>query len=706
MSGRILNISNTCTVNCVDDGENAIVLTLDNEHEDFLYNDAGSNLTGTVTSQARLMDGGTAVQSGVTYSISDDGGTTWKAAGTSTTTNSTANINSSGLLTVTALKANVVKITVRALYNGNYYYKDFTANKTSSDTYELVLTPSSMTYNPATWSQKTTAQRTITASVMRLDKQGVRSELTFGSYTNPSKISSTDGKGYLRLFVTKTEEVYTGQYARRTHQMRSATDYAVIDAISASNDDEISFKLCKYANYNTSDSDGSNGTLVDFQSVPIPKAENGQQGEQGQQGERGKVGRWFYYAGVFDENNTTKQFLLNDAQAPYFLTSSSGNTKHYHVFDYETNGSYTMAQMWDLTEETGTPPTKSFNNAPWVAMWSDFEYIITKAIFGDYAHFGSAIINGDFLMSQLGYIRGFNGFQQDISTDETYYTNFNSFEPFGTEELRDYSPANADQWLVNDGGLYNSIGTGWTQIGNSDVSSFKLESGVWYTFEVDGYCDGGTLDIKISTSSPAAARVSLSINRYTTDTTFYPAYVTFKLNSTATGCKIFAKQTDLSAVHGVFLRKAQFVPNFVVDMRTGEMAANKLNGRLRAKYFDYDTTMKRGIENVIVENESFVCLTNDAETLIILPRPTASKGRVIEIFNASPNWGLKWDGATSADHFKVATRSINNDYRTWKLADGSSSMGGNYVKYLKLWCDGQIWWVIDYNYGENPFEVV
>ena len=52
------------------DGENAVRLDLDNEHEDFIYNDVGALLSFYVTSQAHLYDGSAEVPSGnVTWSI-------------------------------------------------------------------------------------------------------------------------------------------------------------------------------------------------------------------------------------------------------------------------------------------------------------------------------------------------------------------------------------------------------------------------------------------------------------------------------------------------------------------------------------------------------------------------------------------------------------------------------------------------------------
>lgn len=115
--------------------------------------------------------------------------------------------------------------------------------------------------------------------------------------------------------------------------------------------------------------------------------------KNGETGSRGKVGRFFYFGGVFDSSNTNTSFVVNDAQAPYFEHTENGQ-KRYHVFNYETNGSYTMAQMWAISS--------NWNNKPWESMTNDFKYIITEAIFAKFAHLGSFIISGDYFISQYG----------------------------------------------------------------------------------------------------------------------------------------------------------------------------------------------------------------------------------------------------------------------------------------------------------------
>lgn len=148
-------------------------------------------------------------------------------------------------------------------------------------------------------------------------------------------------------------------------------------------------------------------------------------------GKRGKVGRFFYYAGDFDEDNDTKGFLVNDAQSPFFSHVDSGGITRFHVFNPETNpplNTMTMAAMW--AESNG-----NWNNAPWEAMTDDFKYLITEALFSNFAHLGGAIISGDWMISQHGTINGVQSTEYTLfdadypNVDHTYQDQSHNFIP-------------------------------------------------------------------------------------------------------------------------------------------------------------------------------------------------------------------------------------------------------------------------------------
>lgn len=101
---------------------------------------------------------------------------------------------------------------------------------------------------------------------------------------------------------------------------------------------------------------------------------------------RGKTGRFYYYAQEWSSDPNVS-YAVTDAEAPYFLYQ--GN---YWVFNPTNNGTYTMSSM-------GTP---SSSNANWELMVTDFKYLITEAIFTDFAKLGSGVFNKDWLLSAYG----------------------------------------------------------------------------------------------------------------------------------------------------------------------------------------------------------------------------------------------------------------------------------------------------------------
>lgn len=129
----------------------------------------------------------------------------------------------------------------------------------------------------------------------------------------------------------------------------------------------------------------------------------------------GKVNRFYYYAGEW-ENDNLKGSVVSDLEAPYFsYTDGQGNVS-YWIFNPKENGMYSWSEMGVPHESTSSNPTA------WVKMEDKFKYIITQAIFGEYAQFGSAIINGDWLISTHGKRNG---------ADSQQYIYFDPQDPMG-----------------------------------------------------------------------------------------------------------------------------------------------------------------------------------------------------------------------------------------------------------------------------------
>lgn len=156
----------------------------------------------------------------------------------------------------------------------------------------------------------------------------------------------------------------------------------------------------------------SSGTVY----VCMPKLEQGEAATAymaheddlvGEQGERGKTGRMYYYGGEYDATSADT-FLVSDAQCPFFYMQSTDN---YYVYDKAPNGTYTMAQL-------GSPG----NDNPYCTlMYNDFKYLITEAVFGSFAKFGSAVISGDWMISTNGTVNG--AASQDYTKFDPAYPN-------------------------------------------------------------------------------------------------------------------------------------------------------------------------------------------------------------------------------------------------------------------------------------------
>ena len=250
----------TVPITKAQNGNNAVTMSLDNQHEDFLYDDAGNNKSGSATSQATVNDGGTDVAaSDVNWSIdsSKSSGVLLDTSSSDFSTKGTS-INSSGLLTVKGLTAATAKVTVKAEYpksSGKYYYAAFTANKTSQDKYDLVIKPNSIAYNPASYSTQT-----INISAKRTDIQGNQTS---------ADISTISGSGQLRLFrsyVSRSD-------GSMTTASQLATLAPTVDGDTANAYSGVYFELRKYAN--ASGGNTSSYAVVDYQTVSITKASDG-----------------------------------------------------------------------------------------------------------------------------------------------------------------------------------------------------------------------------------------------------------------------------------------------------------------------------------------------------------------------------------------------------------------------------------------------
>ena len=180
----------------------------------------------------------------------------------------------------------------------------------------------------------------------------------------------------------------------------------------------------------------SNYTTVWTNKREIPVISNGSTGGPGPKGD---IGRGYYYDGEYDSSKT---YELTATQAPYV----------------SYNGLYWLRVGEDGSTTTDVPSSSS---ADWSIMTNDFKYLITEAMFTDFAKLGSAIFNRDWMYSQ--------------------YSNSLTFI---------YS------------GSYTASAQSWTQIG----STFEVKQGVKYSVFITCRCttsSGAVFQVFYGSSSGA-----------------------------------------------------------------------------------------------------------------------------------------------------------------------------------------------------------
>ena len=131
-------------------------------------------------------------------------------------------------------------------------------------------------------------------------------------------------------------------------------------------------------------------------------------GEAGQNGSSGSAGLWYSYKGVWGPNADVTS-VTNTATEGFYV--KYGNKFYMNV------------------APAGTPNNNTPGGANWVEMQSDFKYMIVEALFGDYAHLGSFIINADWFISQYGTLRNTSGTLTTVGSGN-YQTEYSGKVPY------------------------------------------------------------------------------------------------------------------------------------------------------------------------------------------------------------------------------------------------------------------------------------
>ena len=175
------------------------------------------------------------------------------------------------------------------------------------------------------------------------------------------------------------------------------------------------------------------------------------------------MGRNFYYAGIWTAD---VEYTLTDFSAPFVILRETGQPDFYYVMQGENR------------TIIGNPHKPSNTNTDWHEMEASFKYLITEAMFTNFAKLGASIFNEDYMFSQYGYMVGYNGVREKIETDTQYqYAEANDMD--AKREITTIKQKSVSATLAPATNESQSIQKSVTALDD------RLYAGIYYTFEID-----------------------------------------------------------------------------------------------------------------------------------------------------------------------------------------------------------------------------
>lgn len=164
-------------------------------------------------------------------------------------------------------------------------------------------------------------------------------------------------------------------------------------------------------------------------------------------GDTGQKGKWYEYAGVWSIDDI--QSVTNSTSIGYYV--KYGNKFYMNI-----------ASDGEINNTVPGP-----NNPKWEEMPADRQFYIAKAFFGDYAEFGSGIINGDWMISKIGVSDSPSNNPHDFDPDSPNTINMdeNNFIPIYALNLSN------GMVYMNDANLKGTINASSGSIGGFNIQS-------------------------------------------------------------------------------------------------------------------------------------------------------------------------------------------------------------------------------------------
>ena len=295
----------------------------------------------------------------------------------------------------------------------------------------------------------------------------------------------------------------------------------------------MSFSETNVHIYITDNATFGSGTILDHEVIPSVRVQNGQQGIQG------KMGRTPYYWGKWSEKESTDTFTVNDYMTPYVANGETGGIPQCWIF-VGANGSY--------TKSTAGEPSNS--NTKWQLMTSDFEYLITKAIFSDFAQLGSGIFNGDFVFSQEGTIDGW-----EANTTKAFVNPYTCYYPTSSS-IKGRDSVSIKNSLVQ----VNT--TTWTAVSNS----FTALKGVPYVISFYFASNPNNYYFTVASSQPLPSTTGWWSSQWN-----YARPYNWLTEDSLVQVWCRKRDSSQSSVRINDIRLTTFVPNLAWNWKTGEI---------------------------------------------------------------------------------------------------------------------------------------
>ena len=276
----------------------------------------------------------------------------------------------------------------------------------------------------------------------------------------------------------------------------------------------------------------------------------------------------------------------------------------------------------------------------------------------------------------------------------------------------------SDGYISSAGGMNYKLTTSW--VNKNPMNEDHIEVGRWCTWEITvndltvyTYAEMKVeMQVKRGNTVVALEEFTISMENHASSS----IYDYFRLNFYCDVRGVYQLNVRLKSIPNEYsgiddvrykqtlLAYCKFVPNLYMNLMTGESVANniKAKGMLYAQSV-YNEIVTGNSNNgvVYVGDASIVTLgnlfrNNGGQAKVILPNPSSSNGRTIELYCESEgDWYLTWDGAGSTSAF------LNSIGETGQRTI-DSMLGTCYVKLL---CTNNQWRFLTW-YAVNTSSVV